>query len=42
MLDIKITKTTNPNEKPQDDSKLGIGMKFSDHKIQMNYTAGDS
>ena len=25
MLDIKITKTTHPKEKPQDESKLGFG-----------------
>lgn len=25
MLDIKITKTTAPKEKPQDESKLGFG-----------------
>ena len=31
MLDIKITKTTHPKEKPQDESKLGFGKKFSDH-----------
>ncbi len=25
MLDIKITRTTSPKEKPQDESKLGFG-----------------
>lgn len=28
MLDIKITRTTSPKEKPQDESKLGFGKKF--------------
>lgn len=35
MLDIKITKTTHPKEKPQDESKLGFGKKFSDHMFQI-------
>ena len=25
MLDIKITRTTSPKEKPQDETKLGFG-----------------
>ena len=41
MLDIKITKTTHPKEKPQDESKLGFGKKFSDHVFLMDYTAGE-
>ena len=41
MLDIKITKTTHPKEKPQDESKLGFGKKFSDHMFLMDYTAGE-
>ena len=40
MLDIKITKTTTPKEKPADESKLGFGKKFSDHMFVMNYTKG--
>ena len=37
MLDIKITKTTHPKEKPQDESKLGFGKKFSDHMFLMDF-----
>ena len=42
MLDIKITKTTHPKEKPQDESKLGFGKQFSDHMFLMDYTAGEA
>ena len=38
MLDIKITRTTCPKEKPQDESKLGFGKKFTDHMFVMDYT----
>ena len=31
MLDIKITRTTSPKEKPQDETKLGFGKIFTDH-----------
>ncbi len=41
MLDIKITKTTTPKEKPQDESKLGFGKIFTDHMFIMNYTEGE-
>ena len=41
MLDIKITKTTAPKEKPQDESKLGFGKIFSDHMFLMDYTEGE-
>ena len=40
MLDIKITKTTSPKEKPADESKLGFGKIFTDHIFLMDYTAG--
>ena len=40
MLDIKITKTTSPKEKPADESKLGFGKIFTDHMFLMDYTAG--
>ena len=30
-MDIKITKTTKPGQKPQDESKLGFGKIFTDH-----------
>ena len=38
MLDIKVTLTTNPKEKPQ--GKLGFGKVFTDHMFVMNYTRG--
>ena len=41
MLDIKITKTTSPKAKPQDESKLGFGKIFSDHMFLMDYTEGE-
>ena len=41
MLDIKITRTAHPKEKPQDESKLGFGKKFSDHMFVMDYTEGE-
>jgi len=37
MLDIKITKTTTPKEKP-DESALGFGKIFSDHMFLMDYS----
>ncbi|MBQ4650983.1 MAG: branched-chain amino acid aminotransferase [Firmicutes bacterium] len=38
MLDIKITKTTNPKAKPE--GPLGFGKVFTDHMFIMNYTKG--
>ena len=38
MLDIKVTLTTNPKEKPT--GKLGFGKVFTDHMFVMNYTQG--
>lgn len=38
MLDIKITKTTNPKTKPE--GPLGFGKIFTDHMFVMNYTEG--
>lgn len=35
--DIKITKTTEPKNKPQDESKLGFGKVFTDHMFIMDY-----
>ena len=40
MLDIKITKTTSPKAKPQDETKLGFGKIFTDHMFLMDYTEG--
>ena len=37
MLDIKITKTTDPKPKP--DGPLGFGQIFTDHMFLMDYTA---
>ena len=36
MLDIKITRTTSPKEKP-DENNLGFGKKFTDHMFVMLY-----
>ncbi len=36
MLDIKITKTTAPKEKPK--GNLGFGRIFTDHMFVMDYT----
>ena len=40
MLDIKITRTSTPKAKPEDESKLGFGKIFTDHMFVMDYTAG--
>ena len=40
MLDIKITKTTAPKQKPEKDAPLGFGKIFTDHMFIMNYTEG--
>ena len=40
MLDIKITKTTEPKKKPAPGEKLGFGKIFTDHMFVMNYTEG--
>lgn len=37
---IKVTKTDNPKEKPQDQSKLGFGKIFTDHMFEVDYTSG--
>jgi len=38
MLDIKVTRTTQPKEKPQ--GPLSFGKVFTDHMFLMNYTEG--
>ena len=38
MLDIKITKTIAPKEKPK--GNLGFGRIFTDHMFVMDYTQG--
>ena len=40
MLDIKITRTTTPKERPAKGQKLGFGKIFTDHMFVMNYTEG--
>ncbi len=40
MLDIKVTKTINPKEKPAKGASLGFGHIFTDHMFIMNYTEG--
>ena len=39
-MEIKITRTTTPKEKPQDESKLGFGRVMTDHMFLMNYDEG--
>lgn len=39
MLDIKITKTTAPRQKP-DETALGFAKYFTDHMFMMDYTDG--
>lgn len=37
-MEIKITKTTAPKAKPEDESKLGFGRIFTDHMFLMDYS----
>ena len=37
-MQISITKTTAPKQKPVDENKLGFGKVFTDHMFMMNYT----
>ena len=39
-MDIKITKTTSPKQKPAKGSPLGFGHIFTDHMFIMDYTEG--
>ena len=40
MEEIKVQLTTNPKQKPADESKLGFGKIFTDHMFVMDYTDG--
>ena len=40
-MEISITKTTTPKQKPQDQSKLGFGNYYTDHMFIMNYDKGE-
>ncbi len=40
-MEIKITKTTTPKAKPQDQSTLGFGKYYTDHMFIMNYDEGE-
>lgn len=40
-MEISITKTTNPKQKPADQSKLGFGNYYTDHMFIMNYDEGE-
>ena len=40
-MQISITKTTTPKQKPQDQSKLGFGNYYTDHMFIMNYDDGE-
>ncbi len=39
-MEIKVTKTTNPKQKP-DQTKLGFGNYYTDHMFVMNYDEGE-
>lgn len=39
-MEIKITKTTTPKQKPLDQSTLGFGKYYTDHMFIMNYDDG--
>lgn len=39
-MEIKITKTTTPKQKPADQSTLGFGKFYTDHMLIMNYDEG--
>ncbi len=39
-MEIKVTKTTNPKQKP-DQTKLGFGNYYTDHMFIMNYDEGE-
>ena len=39
-MEIKITRTTSPKQKPAKDAPLGFGKIFTDHMFVMNYTEG--
>ena len=39
MLNIKITKTTAPKAKPEDESKLGFGRVFTDHMAIIDWSS---
>lgn len=40
-MEISITKTTTPKQKPLDQSKLGFGNYYTDHMFMMNYDEGE-
>lgn len=40
MLNISVTKTKSPKDKPKAGSSLGFGKIFTDHMFVMNYTEG--
>lgn len=40
MQKITVEKTTNPRQKPADQSKLGFGQYYTDHMFLMNYDEG--
>lgn len=40
-MEISLTRTTNPKQKPTDQSKLGFGQYYTDHMFIMNYDEGE-
>jgi branched-chain amino acid aminotransferase len=41
MIEIKVTKTSTPKQKPAPGSALGFGKIFTDHMFLMNYDTGE-
>lgn len=40
-MEIKVTRTSKPKQKPTDQSKLGFGVYYTDHMFIMNYDEGE-
>lgn len=40
-MDIQVTLTPTPKQKPQDENQLGFGRIFTDHMFLMNYRRGE-
>ena len=40
-MEIQVSLTQNPKQKPQDESQLGFGRIFTDHMFLMNYHKGE-
>ena len=40
-MEIQITKTSAPKQKPADQTNLGFGIYYTDHMFIMNYDEGE-